>query len=73
MKIIHYRKDCIGCNVCVEHAPHLWKISQEDGKVDLVDSKEKNGIFVKTIHESDNGVAELFVHDCPVNVIKLMK
>ncbi len=70
MKVIHYRKDCIGCNACVEHAPHLWKICQEDGKVDLVGSKEKNGIFVKEVHDSEEKIIKLCERDCPIDVIK---
>lgn len=71
MKIVYYRNDCIGCNSCVEHAPDCWKISEDDGKVVLIDSIEKNGVFVKEISEGDLPENELAARDCPMGIIKI--
>ena len=73
MKIVHYRRDCIGCNVCVELAPSLWKISSVDGKADLLDSLDKNGVFVRNLDSLDLSSAELCVRDCPMRIIRVEK
>ena len=31
IKITHLRKNCIGCNSCVEYSPENWDISDKDG------------------------------------------
>jgi ferredoxin len=72
-KIIHYRNKCIGCNSCVEHSSAHWKISPEDGKSDLLDSKEKKGIFMKDISQDEVEINELAQRDCPVRIIKVVK
>ncbi|MBI4152481.1 ferredoxin [Candidatus Woesearchaeota archaeon] len=71
--LIHFRKNCIGCNSCVEHAPEHWKIAGQDGKSDLQGGEEKNGVFVKKIHASEKGANELAARDCPVKIIKVFK
>ncbi len=73
MKVLYYRKDCIGCNVCVEHAPNYWKISEDDGKSDLLDSVDKKGVFVKEINPGDLNDIELAEKDCPMRIIKIQK
>jgi len=50
-KIVHYRKKCIGCNSCVEQAPNYWKISEEDGKSNLLHSEKKRECFVLKIDQ----------------------
>ena len=71
MKILHFRKDCIGCNVCVEHAPDYWKISETDGKADLLNSLERNGEFSREIKFGDLEKIKLAEKDCPMNIIKI--
>ncbi len=71
--IVHFRKNCIGCNSCVEHAPEHWKISEKDGKSDLVGGEEKNGVIVKKIHAAEKEINELAARDCPVKVIKVFE
>ncbi len=71
--IVHFRKNCIGCNSCVEHAPEYWKISEKDGKSDLLGGEEKNGTIVKKIHAAEKKVNELAARDCPVKIIKVFK
>lgn len=72
MKVIHYRKKCIGCNACVEHAPEHWKISDEDGKVNLLGSKEKSGIFIKNIDAASEHEHRQAEKDCPMQIIKVV-
>ena len=72
-KIIHYRNKCIGCNSCVEHSPEHWKISKDDGKSDLQNSKEKRGTWVREIREDEIEKNELAARDCPVRIIKVKK
>lgn len=70
-KIIHYRKKCIGCNVCVEIDPKNWKMNAKDGKVDLIDGKNKKGIYQKEINEIEKENAQKAADSCPVNIIKI--
>jgi ferredoxin len=71
-KIIHYRNKCIGCNSCVEQSPSRWKIDPEDGKSDLIGSKEtKKGIFICTIQEDEVEANKRAARDCPVRIIKV--
>ncbi len=71
--IVHFRKKCIGCNSCVEHAPEHWKISVGDGKSDLQGGEEKNGVIVKKIHAVEKEINELAARDCPVKIIKVFQ
>jgi aminopeptidase-like protein len=56
---------------CVEVAPHRWTVNLTDGKCDLVDAKEKNGLFIANIHDCELDEAKKVVEICPVKVIKL--
>ena len=71
--IVHFRKNCIGCNSCVEQAPEHWKISPVDGKSDLQEGEEKNGVIVKKIHPTEQEANERAARDCPVRIIKVFK
>ena len=71
-KIIHYRNKCIGCNSCTEHSSTHWKISLDDGKSDLLGSKENKGIFIKEISLDEVEVNKLAERDCPVRIIKVV-
>ena len=73
MKIIHYRKDCIGCNSCVENCPALWKINEKDGKADLIGSKEKGETHILDLPPDMLEENEKAAKDCPVNIIKIFK
>ena len=70
-KIIHYRKNCIGCNACVELDPKNWEMNNKDGKADLIDSKNKKGIYQKEINEIEKENAQKAADSCPVNIIKI--
>ena len=72
LKIFHHRENCIGCNSCVEHSPQNWKISKEDGRSELIDSKEtKNGIFIKEITPLELEENKLAAEDCPSRIIRI--
>ncbi|HJN58573.1 MAG TPA: ferredoxin [Dehalococcoidia bacterium] len=72
-KIVHYRKKCIGCNSCVEQAPNYWKISEEDGKSNLLHSEKKRECFVLKIDQIELEANEKAARDCPVRIIKIDK
>ena len=74
MKIIHYRKNCIGCNACIEAASDYWEISKDDGKANLKNSsKNKNGIYIKEISIIDLEENAKAADSCPVRIIKIIK
>lgn len=70
-KVVHKRKDCIGCNACVMTAPQNW-IMGEDGKSILIGAEEKNGeLFVGEVFECDIEANKEAARACPVNIIKV--
>ena len=71
-KIIHYRKDCIGCYACVEQQQEHWEINPKDGKAILKNAVLKKNIFIKEIHVSEREKTQQVVRDCPVRIIKLV-
>tara|TARA_Y100000310_G_scaffold329461_1_gene399366 strand:- start:661 stop:897 length:237 start_codon:yes stop_codon:yes gene_type:complete len=71
VKVAHYRKNCIGCNSCVELDPDHWEMNEEDGKSDLKESKVKKGVYVVEITEFERENSEKAAESCPVNVIKV--
>ena len=72
-KIVHYRKDCIGCNSCVENCPSMWKINEKDGKADLANSKKKGDTYVTDLDPALLEENEKAAEDCPVRIIKIFK
>jgi ferredoxin len=73
IKITHQRKKCIGCGSCTENSPGFWRLSEKDGKADLVGSKKDKGIFAletnDEFYEENTKAAE----DCPVHIIRVEK
>ncbi len=69
--VVHQRRDCIGCNSCVNIAPQNWKMNEADGRVDLIGAKEKKGVFVGQIFEFDKEANRLAAEACPVRIIKV--
>lgn len=69
-KIIHYRNKCIGCGICEELQPELWRMSKKDGKATLLKSTLKKDLFILSVNndifESTQYVAEV----CPVKIIR---
>ena len=70
-KVLHFRKNCIGCNACVEIAYHRWRMSKKDGKSVLLGAVEKKGIYQVEIlpDEYDENVRAAAA--CPVKVIQI--
>lgn len=73
VKIIHYRNKCIGCNSCVEYAPNRWKISESDGKCDLIGAVQKKDVFIAEINPDEIVENKKAAQDCPVRIIKILE
>lgn len=71
-KIIHYRKKCVGCGICFEMQPELWRMSKKDGKATLINAVVKKEIFQMQITEAMVENSKKTVKACPVNLIKLI-
>ncbi|MBI2273585.1 MAG: ferredoxin [Bacteroidetes bacterium] len=71
-KIIHYRNKCIGCGVCYEQQPSLWRMSRKDGKAILLRSISKKGIFQLTVPGEVMEQSAAVAKACPVNIIKIV-
>ena len=70
-KIIFYRNKCIGCSICREMLPEVWRMSKKDGKAVLLHGVEKKQIHQLSLSpilvERSIEVAEA----CPARVIKI--
>jgi ferredoxin len=71
-KIIHYRNKCIGCGICFEMQPALWRMSKKDGKATLVQAIVKKQVYQLNVHEMDIALAKDVAIACPVKVIKVL-
>lgn len=71
-KIIHYRNKCIGCGICFEMQPELWRMSKRDGKATLLRSTEKKDVFVLPVNKDIQHQAEQVKKACPVKIIKIL-
>lgn len=69
--IRHYRDKCIGCSACSDICPAYWKLSEEDGKTDLIDGIEKGPVFQRELNIEDEDLNRLAAESCPVNIIKI--
>jgi len=70
-KIIHYRNKCIGCGICVELQPELWRMSKKDGKASLLRAAVKNDFFVLPILSGQRDDSVKTAEACPVKVIQV--
>jgi len=70
-KIIHYRKKCIGCGVCFEQQPELWRMSKKDGKATLLKGIGKKDIFILNIPHEQVVRSHETAEACPVRIIKV--
>jgi ferredoxin len=70
-KIIHYRKKCIGCGLCAELQPALWRMSKKDGKATLLHAAAKKEVFVLAVSQHDMVQSMETIKICPVHIIKL--
>lgn len=69
-KIIHYRDKCIGCGICFEMQPELWRMSRKDGKAVLVGAEEKRETDVLIVNNLLLQEAKVVAAACPVKIIK---
>jgi ferredoxin len=71
-KIIQYRKSCIGCGVCAEQQPELWRMSRKDGKATLLNGIGKKELFILNIAPAMQDKSEAIAIACPVKIIKIV-
>ncbi|HRO85110.1 MAG TPA: ferredoxin [Niabella sp.] len=71
-KIIHYRNKCIGCGLCHEQQPELWRMSKKDGKATLLNAVQKRETWVLPLNEIHREKLEQVIVGCPVKVIKVL-
>ena len=69
--IVHYRNKCIGCGICYEMMPDLWRMSKKDGKATLLKAVLKRDTSVFQISESLIDLSKKVADACPVKVIKV--
>ncbi|WEK34738.1 MAG: ferredoxin [Candidatus Pseudobacter hemicellulosilyticus] len=70
-KIIQYRDKCIGCGICFELQPELWRMSRKDGKAVLLKAAAKKLTHVLQVTAQQYEEARAVSEACPVRVIKL--
>lgn len=70
-KIIHYRNKCIGCGVCYEQQPELWRMSKRDGKATLLKAVGKKEVFILNIPSGQVAKSQEIAEACPVRIIKV--
>ena len=70
-KIIFYRDNCIGCSVCQEMQPDLWRMSKKDGKAVLLQSTQKKKIYQLEVHDGFLQLTSQVAEACPARVIKI--
>ncbi len=71
-KIVHYRNRCIGCGVCAEQQPDLWRMSKKDGKATLLNGVGKKDVFIVNIPPAEMVRSQETAAACPVRIIKLL-
>ena len=72
-KIVHFRKNCIGCNSCVNIAPQTWVMDEKEGKSVLVGAKQKGDLFVGEVFDCDLEANRRAAEACPTRVIQINK
>jgi ferredoxin len=70
-KLTQYRNKCIGCGVCEEQQPELWRMSKKDGKATLLKSTKKNAVHVLDISPQMMAKTKKVAAACPVRIIKV--
>jgi len=71
VQILYHRGKCIGCNGCVEAAPYRWRVSKKDGRCNLIEGKEKKGVFRVIVNIDEYPENIKAAANCPVNIIKV--
>lgn len=70
-KIIHYRNKCIGCGICFELQPELWRMSKRDGKATLLKAKSTKDIYILPLTVAQQEKTKEVVKACPVKIIRI--
>jgi len=70
-KIIHYRNKCIGCGICFQMQPELWRMSKKDGKATLLKAVAKKDVYILPVSDSIYNQTEEVAKACPVKIIRL--
>ncbi len=70
-KIVHDRPNCIGCATCAAINPEHWKMSEVDGKSDVIGANKDGTDEILEIKELDKDMEA--AEACPVNCIHLYK
>lgn len=70
-KVVHYRNKCIGCGVCYEQQPELWRMSKKDGKATLIKGIKKKEVIVLDIPDVLLDKSKEIALACPVRIIKV--
>ena len=69
-EIQHDRPNCIGCAACAAIDSKNW-LMKDDGKSDLIESKNIKGVFVRSVEIVDIEEIKRASSNCPVNIIKI--
>lgn len=69
--IIQYRSKCIGCGICYEMMPELWRMSKKDGKATLLKAVQKRNAAVLLINTPVVEASKKVAQACPVKIIKV--
>ena len=72
VRILFFRGKCIGCNGCVEAAPNRWRVSKKDGRCNLIEGKEKKGIYQLLVNDDEYDENVQAAANCPVKVIQVL-
>jgi len=73
IRISHQREKCIGCNYCVELAFDRWRMSKKDGKVTLIEGKNKKGFYTALTGNDEYEANKSAAKVCPVKIIRVEK
>lgn len=71
-KIIFYRNKCIGCGICFEMQPELWRMSKKDGKATLLQSTLKKNVFILPVSNTIQQQTRKVITACPAKTIKIV-
>lgn len=71
IKIIHYRDKCVGCGICFEQQPEIWRMSKKDGKATLLKSTAKKNVFILSVNDVIEQQSKKVARECPVKIIKI--
>jgi len=73
VQIQQFRGKCIGCHYCVEVAPERWRMSERDGKSDLVGAVAKSGVFRVEVQDWELEANREAERLCPVKIIRVLE